>query len=145
MDRKRMSAGFSGELPPERLNLARYCIATSARHTPDKIALTIANGSGFQQLTFAEIEDAVLRLSSAFGCWGCGPASGCSSGWATVSTMQRCFLLPMRLALSRSRRLPCCRQRSRFMIQDSGASAIVHDGTLELPPLDEAVKVDRPG
>ena len=61
-----MTAGFTGELPPARLNLARYCIARSARQTPDKVALTIADGTSYQKLTYAQIEDTVLRLTSAF-------------------------------------------------------------------------------
>jgi acyl-coenzyme A synthetase/AMP-(fatty) acid ligase len=136
-----MSVGYSGELPPERLNLARYCIAPAARHAPDKIALTIADGTGYQQLTFAQIEDAVLRLSSAFRLLGLQTGErvfirmGNSFDYAAVffaANAAGLVPIPASSMLSAG--------EADYMIRDSGAAAIVHDATLDLPPLDDGVK-----
>jgi acyl-coenzyme A synthetase/AMP-(fatty) acid ligase len=136
-----MSVGYSGELPPERLNLARYCIAPAARHAPDKIALTIADGTGYQQLTFAQIEDAVLRLSSAFRLLGLQTGErvfirmGNSFDYAAVffaANAAGLVPIPASSMLSAG--------EADYMIRDSGAAAIVHDATLDLPPLDDGVR-----
>ena len=141
-----MTQGFTGELPPARLNLARYCIAASARHAPNKVALTIADGKGYQRLTYAEIEDAVLRIASAFDLLGLSTSDrvflrmGNSFDYAAVffaANAAGLVPVPASSMLSSS--------EAAYMIEDSGAAAVVHDGTLELPPLPENIKLVGPG
>jgi acyl-coenzyme A synthetase/AMP-(fatty) acid ligase len=141
-----MTQGFTGELPPARLNLARYCIAASARHAPNKVALTIADGTGYQRLTYAEIEDAVLRIASAFDLLGLSTGDrvflrmGNSFDYAAVffaANAAGLVPVPASSMLSAS--------EAAYMIEDSGAAAVVHDGSLELPPLPEIIKLVGPG
>ena len=141
-----MTHGFTGELPPARLNLARYCIAGAARHTPNKVALTIADGTGCQQLTYAEIEDTVLRLASAFDLVGLETGDrvfirmGNSFDYAAVffaANAAGLVPIPASSMLSAS--------EAAYMMEDSGAAAVVHDGTLELPELQDGVKLVGPG
>lgn len=61
--------------PPERFNMARYCIEKSAKRTPDKTALILAEGAkggGFQDRswTYKEIEDAVLKVAAGLSALG---------------------------------------------------------------------------
>jgi acyl-coenzyme A synthetase/AMP-(fatty) acid ligase len=141
-----MTAGFTGELPPERLNLARYCIAASARRSPHKVALSIADGETIHHLTYAEIEDTVLRLASAFTLLKV-PAGervfirmGNSFDYAAVffaANAAGMVPIPASSMLSAA--------EVEYMIADSGASVVVHDGKLDLPELDASIKLIGPG
>ena len=140
-----MNPGFTGELPPARLNLARYCISGAARHTPDKVALTIADGTSYQQLTYAEIEDTVLRLSGAFTLLAPEPGDrvfirmGNSFDYAAVFfAANAAGLVPIPASSMLSA------YEASHMIADSGAAVVLHDGLLELPDLPETVKLVGP-
>ena len=126
-------AGFTGELPPDRFNLARYCLSQSARERPDKIALTIADGVGYHRLSFAEIEDIVLRLASAFRLFGFEPGArilirmGNSFDYAAVFfAANAAGLVPIPASSMLSI------EEVSFVLSDSQAVAIVHDGILDL-------------
>jgi len=59
--------GFSGPLPPARFNMAAYTVGRPAAATPDKPALIVLDtpeGGPAETWTFAEIEDAVLRIAA---------------------------------------------------------------------------------
>ena len=51
---------YSGEKPPERLNLARYCLSG---RTAEKTALIVAGPAAAERWTYGELEDTVLRLA----------------------------------------------------------------------------------
>ena len=51
---------FTGEAPPPRLNLARYCLSGKP---PEKTALVIASGSTPARWTYAALEETVLRMA----------------------------------------------------------------------------------
>ncbi len=127
---------FAGELPPSRFNLTRYCLAQSARERANKIALTIADGSSCQTLSFAEIEDIVLRLASAFRLLGFEPGSrilirmGNSFEYAAVFfAANAAGLVPIPASSMLSS------EEISLILADSQAAAIVHDGELDLLPL----------
>ena len=141
-----MTIGFTGELPPERFNLARYCIAASARRSPDKVALSIADGESIHHLTFAQIEDTVLRLASSFALLQVPVGErifirmGNSFDYAAVffaANAAGMVPIPASSMLSAP--------EVDYMITDSGASVVVHDGKLELPVLDASIKLIGPG
>ncbi|OYW52712.1 MAG: AMP-dependent synthetase [Hyphomicrobium sp. 32-62-53] len=55
---------------PERFNMARYCLAAQAERLPDKPALVVVDDPApgtpaLETWTFAEMEDAVLRVAAA--------------------------------------------------------------------------------
>lgn len=68
-DTDRTTWGFSGELPPERFNMARYVVGLAAQHSPGKVALIVFDtpdaSQPAEQWTFSEIETAVLRIAHA--------------------------------------------------------------------------------
>lgn len=70
--------GYSGDLPPEKFNLARYCLEASAARHPDKMALILCDDrerpERARRLGFGEIEEAVLRLAN--GLRNCGLEAG---------------------------------------------------------------------
>lgn len=128
--------GFTGELPPAKFNLTRYCLAQSAREQPDKIALTIADGVSYQTLTYAEVEDVVLRLASAFRLLGFESGArilirmGNSFDYAAVFfAANAAELVPIPASSMLSS------EEVSFILSDCKASAIVHDGMLALPEL----------
>lgn len=61
--------GFTGELPPARLNMARYCLAPASWRPPSKTALLVLADAATPQPTehwsFAALEDTVLRTGAA--------------------------------------------------------------------------------
>ncbi|MEL6421252.1 MAG: class I adenylate-forming enzyme family protein, partial [Pseudomonadota bacterium] len=58
---------FSGPLPPERFNMARYCLEAAVRDHPDKLALVVLGGEPgtavSERWTFRELDIAVRRLA----------------------------------------------------------------------------------
>ncbi len=137
--------GFTGELPPARFNLTRYCLAQSARDQADKTALTIADGTSYQTLSFAEIEDTILRLASAFRLLGFDRGArilirmGNSFDYAAVffaANAAELVPIPASSMLSAD--------EISFILSDSQAAAIVHDGMLDMPDLPVGCRLITP-
>lgn len=67
-------SGYTGGMPPEKFNLARYCLAASARRSPDKTALIVVDGDidalRPRSWSYREIEDLVLRLAALLAASG---------------------------------------------------------------------------
>lgn len=60
--------------PPDRFNIARYCLAENARRQPDKTALVIAGDGGQERRwSFAGLDRAVRRLAGALRELGARP------------------------------------------------------------------------
>jgi len=134
--------GFSGEHPPERFNLAQYCLARSSRDHPDKVALTIADGLNYRTLTYSAIEDVILRIASAFRLLGFEPGSrflirmGNSFDYAAVFfAANAAELVPIPASSMLSA------EEISFLLEDSQAAAVVHDGVLSLPELPSACRL----
>ena len=121
--------GFSGPLPPERFNMARYVIAHAAKQTPDKVALIVydrADASApAEQWQFAEIETAILRIAAAL------VARGLAKGDRVVirldNTSAYAFFFFGAIAaglvpLATSTHLS--EDEANFLIMDSGARAV---------------------
>ncbi|HRF63495.1 MAG TPA: acyl-CoA synthetase [Candidatus Competibacter sp.] len=75
----RDSRGYTGELPPTRFNMARYCLEVVARATPEKVALIVvsdahASVDRAERWTYAQLSDAVKRVAA--GLRGLGLATG---------------------------------------------------------------------
>jgi acyl-coenzyme A synthetase/AMP-(fatty) acid ligase len=61
--------GYSGELPPARFNMARYCLQAAARTTPNKVALIVVSDAHApveqaERWTYAQLDDAVRRIAA---------------------------------------------------------------------------------
>ncbi len=135
-------AGFTGERPPERFNLAQYCLARSSRDHPDKVALTIADGLDYRILTYSTIEDVVLRIACAFKLFGFERGSrilirmGNSFDYAAVFfAANAAELVPIPASSMLSA------EEISFLLEDSQAAAVVHDGILSLPELPSACRL----
>ena len=75
----RDSRGYTGELPPTRFNMARYCLEMAARATPEKVALIVvsdahASVDRAERWTYSQLNDAVKRVAA--GLRGLGLATG---------------------------------------------------------------------
>ncbi|HRX60563.1 MAG TPA: acyl-CoA synthetase [Candidatus Competibacter sp.] len=75
----RDSRGYTGELPPTRFNMARYCLEVAARATPEKVALIVvsdahASVDRAERWTYSQLSDAVKRVAA--GLRGLGLATG---------------------------------------------------------------------
>lgn len=78
MPRQSRSQGFSGERPPNKLNLTRYCLANGVQNTPDKPALVVIKSDlpddAVETWTYQNLESGILSL--AHGLQRLGVAKG---------------------------------------------------------------------
>ncbi|MGF7161478.1 acyl-coenzyme A synthetase/AMP-(fatty) acid ligase [Rhodoligotrophos appendicifer] len=133
--------------PPARFNLARHCLAQSAAANPSRRALVVASdadGPG-EVWSFAALEDRVLRLAEGFRALNLDPGArvfmrmGNSADYAFVFfALNAAGLVPIPASALLSE------AEVAFMISNSRAAAIVTDGTLPLPPLDDSIEIIGP-
>ena len=124
---------FTGERPPERLNLARHCLSGKP---PEKTALIVA-GAKTERWTYGALEDAVLRLGEGFRSQGVERGErlfirmGNSLDYALV------FLAANAIGAVP---IPASSMLTAIeigkLLQHSGARFMAWDGELELPALD---------
>lgn len=58
---------FSGELPPKNFNMAEYCLAHAAKHTPEKVGLIVVHDDASDHIetwTYQALDDAVKRVAA---------------------------------------------------------------------------------
>ena len=65
----RSMSGYTGELPPARLNMARYCVGDSAAVVPDRTALVVVSDAAApaehaERCTYAGLDDAVRAVAA---------------------------------------------------------------------------------
>ena len=132
-------SGYSGDLPPARFNLSRYCLEHGARDFPDKTALVVATDAADAGLdtvwTYGDLEDTVLRLAESLRSLGVPDGArllirmGNSADYALV------FLAAIAAGLVP---IPASSDLSasevEFILEDSGARVIAHSDELDLPP-----------
>ena len=124
---------FTGELPPARLNLARYCLSGKP---PEKIALIVA-GRETATWNYGALENAVLRLGNGFRDAGVEPGErlfirmGNSLDYALVFFAANAIgavPIPASPMLTGG--------EVAVLLKDSGARFLAWDGLLDLPDLD---------
>jgi acyl-coenzyme A synthetase/AMP-(fatty) acid ligase len=137
--------GYTGDLPPERFNLARYCLAESARTRPDKTALILVTdpqAANARHVTYGEIEDSVLRMAAGLAALELDPGSRIFLRMGNTLDYALMFFaanaadlvpIPASAMLSAT--------EVTIMLEDSGASLVASDGTLALPGLPDGVKL----
>jgi acyl-coenzyme A synthetase/AMP-(fatty) acid ligase len=125
--------GYTGVLPPQRFNLARYCLSGKPA---EKTALIIA-GETTTHWTFAQIEETVLRLAGGLRMSGLEPGQrlfirmGNSFDYAIV------FFAATAIGAVPIPASPMLTPREvASLLAHSGASVVAWDGALELPPID---------
>ncbi len=59
---------FSGQPPPQKFNMSRYCLAPNEERPADKTALIVVNDpvtlEAAETWSFGELEDTVLRIAA---------------------------------------------------------------------------------
>ena len=134
------AAGFSGPLPPDAFNLARHCLAASARTTPDKTALIICNDADrpehAQTWTFRALDHTVRAMAAGFGTCSIAPGSRIFIRMGNSIDFALMFLAANAAGLVP---IPASSQLSvpevEKLMADSGACAMAVDGTLQAPAL----------
>ena len=63
------SPGFAGPAPPQRFNMARYCLGPSPARSPHQIGLRVVHdgtdsADADERWTFAQLQEAVCRIAS---------------------------------------------------------------------------------
>lgn len=146
----KIARGYSGELPPARFNLARYCLAESARRTPDKIALIVVSDAdapieAAERWTYGALDDAVRRIAAGLFAEGFRPGERLMIRMPNTSDYALLFFGAIAAGLVP---LPSSSQLTEaeadFLLGDSRASAIavaggmaVHAGKARI--IDEAM------
>jgi len=132
--------GYSGELPPARFNMARYCLGAAARATPDKIALVVVSDAGApieraERWTYAQLDDAVRRVAAGLRQVGLRPGArlmirmGNTSDYALLffgAIAAGCVPLPSSAQLTE--------EEADFLLADSGAQVLAVSGDLAIAP-----------
>lgn len=124
---------FTGALPPERLNLARYCLSGKPQ---EKTALIVA-GAHTQRWTYGAIEDTVLRMAN--GLHGAGLETGERMFIRMGNSLDYALMFfaanaagAIPIAVS-----PMLTQREvQALVAFSGARFLAWDGVLSLPQID---------
>jgi len=136
-----------GAPPPDRFNMARYCLAAAAR-TPDKPALIVAadaSGTPAEVWTYAALEDAVLRMAGGLRAAGLQPGERLLIRLENTSAYALTFFAAIAAGIVP---VPVSDQLSAreagFLLADSGAAAIAIEPTLPVEPILEGVRVFTP-
>lgn len=119
---------FTGEQPPERFNMARYCLAPAPHRLRSKVALKVFQGISQQparQWTYQELLDDVSRLAGGLASLGLDPGSRILIRMDNCPEYAMLFFAAISIGLVP---IPASSQLSgdevSFLAQDSGASVI---------------------
>ncbi len=132
--------------PPPRFNMAAYCIGRPAAERPGAPALLViadAGGATPAELwTFAELEDAILRIAASLRARGLAPGARLLIRLENTSAYALLFFgaiaggfvpLPTSAGLTE--------REARFLLQDSGAQAIAFGRDLSFSGLPSGVQM----
>ncbi len=131
---------YSGEQPPARFNMARYCLETAARLTPDKIALIVVSDARApveqaECWTYTQLDVAVRRLATGLRDLGLQPGArlmirmGNTSDYALLffaAIAAGCVPIPSSAQLTA--------EEAAFLLKDSGAQVLAQSADLALQP-----------
>jgi len=137
--------GYRGALPQPRFNMAAYCIGRAAAAHPTKPALLVISDplqTPAEVWTFAELEDAVLRVAAALQAEGLEPGARLMIRLENTSTYALLFFGAIAagyVPLPTSSQLT--EHEAAFLLEDSGASAIALADGLPLSGIPAGVRV----
>ena len=132
--------GYTGELPPARFNMARYCLQAAVRATPDKVALIVVSDAHAPVVeaecwTYRQLDDAVRRTAAGLHGLGLEPGArvmirmGNTSDYALLffgSIAAGCVPLPSSAQLTE--------EEADFLLADSGAQLLAVSDELAITP-----------
>ncbi|MBL8409332.1 MAG: AMP-binding protein [Candidatus Accumulibacter sp.] len=133
---------YTGQLPPTRFNMARYCLSAAARATPDKVALVVVSDAKAlaeraEHWTYAQLDKAVRQMAAGLRALGLEPGArlmirmGNTSDYALLffgAIAAGCVPLPSSAQLTE--------EEADFLLADSGARivAMSEELTIQAPP-----------
>ena len=131
---------YSGERPPARFNMARYCLREAARLTPDKVALIVVSDARApveraERWTYRQLDDAVRRVAAGLRGLGLKPGArlmirmGNTSDYALLffgAIAAGCVPLPSSAQLTE--------KEADFLLLDSGARLSATSDELAITP-----------
>ena len=134
------------EIVPPRFNMAAYCIGQAAATRPNAPALIVVDDPGARApaevWTFAELEDACLRIAAALKASGLAPGARILIRLENTSAYALLFFGAIAggyVPLPTSAQLTA--DEVRFLIADSGAQAIALGRDLEIGSVPGGVRV----
>ncbi len=129
----------AGDTLPQRFNMAAYAIGRAARARPKHPALLVMGAPGAppaEVWTFADLEDAVLRVAGGLKAAGIAPGSRILIRLENTSAYALTFFGAIAggfVPLPTSSQLTD--REVQFLLEDSGAQAVVHGAHLGLRAL----------
>ncbi|MCL4766000.1 MAG: acyl--CoA ligase [Hyphomicrobiaceae bacterium] len=132
-------------MPPLRFNMAAYCIGRAAAAFPEKPALVVISDPlqpPAEIWTFAQLEDAVLRVAAALRAEGLEPGARLMIRLENTSTYALLFFGAIAAGCVP---LPASSQltgrEAAFLLEDSGAAAVALSDGLAPPGIPAGVRV----
>lgn len=129
---------YSGELPPARFNLARYCLAASAAAQPGKVALVVVSDADVplaeaERWTYGALDEAVRRVAAGLLAEGFTPGERLMIRMPNTSDYALLFFGAIAAGLVP---LPSSSQlterEAEFLLRDSAASAVAIAGAMSV-------------
>ncbi|MBK8534105.1 MAG: AMP-binding protein [Candidatus Competibacteraceae bacterium] len=132
--------GYTGELPPARFNMARYCLDTAATATPDKVALIVVSNAGAtveraEHWTYAQLNQAVRRVAAGLRQMGLEPGARLMIRMGNTSDYALLFFGAIAggyVPLPSSAQLTA--EEADFLLADSGAQLLAVSEQLAIQP-----------
>ena len=138
---------YSGEPPPARFNMARYCLGRAAARTPGKTALIVVRDAeaplaAAEHWSYGQLDDAARRVAA--GLLALGLSAGDRLMIRIPNTSDYAVLFFGAIAAGIVP-LPVSQQLTatevEFLLADSDAAAIAISGGLAMPALPPSVKL----
>ncbi|HMW56468.1 MAG TPA: AMP-binding protein [Accumulibacter sp.] len=131
---------YTGQLPPTRFNMARYCLAAAARDTPDKVALVVVSDAKAlperaECWTYRQLDETVRQVAAGLRAWGLDPGArlmirmGNTSDYALLffgAIAAGCVPLPSSAQLTE--------EEADFLLADAGAEMVAMSEELAIHP-----------
>ena len=131
---------YTGERPPARFNMARYCLETAARATPDKAALIVvsdahAPAAEAEQWSYRQLDDAARRVAAGLRQLGLQPGDRLMIRMGNTSDYALLFfgaIAAGAVPLPSSAQLT--EEEADFLLADSGACLLAVSDDLAITP-----------
>ena len=142
--------GYQGELPPARFNMARSCLGRPAAPYGSKVALEVLDdprsSDPAERWRYQELEDVVLRSAAALRARGIERGDRLLIRLPNTSDYAIIFFACLAagiVPIAASSQLSA--REASFLVNDSGARAIVLDPELPMGPVDGAPMIIEAG